>query len=351
MPINVLLAARDTVEITYANQTSLNTLKTIEHLLPITASEAVGSCIDIFHKDPQRIRKILADPANLPHKAVIVLGDQKLRLDVSALMDKAGEYLGPMVAWSVVTEEVKMADSVSEVVGLVSSASTELNANAASLTQNADITRDRASTVASAATQLGSSINEISRQVSHTTEVAREAAEAAKSSSEMIDGLAATAEKIGTVVAIIQDIAEQTNLLALNATIEAARAGEAGKGFAVVASEVKALANQTAKATEDNSEQIDMIQSATGSAVEANEAITKKIGEINSVTASIASAIEEQNAATQEVNQNITMVSDASVETEGMAKDVMQASSELSRQAELLQTHIMNFLQAIGVDK
>ncbi len=347
MPVNVMLAKRDTVEITYVNKTSLATLKTLEHLLPVTADQVLGSCIDIFHKDPQRIRRILADPANLPHTATINLGDQKLLLKVSALRDGSGEYVGPMVTWGVVTEQVELSNNVSEVVNLVSTAATQLNANATSLTTNADMTRDRATTVASTIEELSSSINEISRQVSHTTEVAREADGAAKQSSEMINGLADTAAQIGSVVTIIQDIAEQTNLLALNATIEAARAGDAGKGFAVVAAEVKALANQTAKATGDISDQIGTIQSATGAAVEANNAITRKIDEINSVTASIASAIEEQNVATQEVNQNITMVSDASSETEGMAKEVMNASSELSAQATQLQAHLQKFLETV----
>ncbi len=117
----------------------------------------------------------------------------------------------------------------------------------------------------------------------------------------MVEGLASGTQKIGEVVTLIQNIASQTNLLALNATIEAARAGEHGRGFAVVASEVKALANQTAKATEEISAQIQSIQSATGEAVSAIQAIGGTIAEIDEISSAIAAAVDQQGAATREI--------------------------------------------------
>jgi methyl-accepting chemotaxis protein-like sensor len=104
-------------------------------------------------------------------------------------------------------------------------------------------------TAAAAAEELSASIKEISRRLAQTGDVVRTAAADATATNDDIAALARVAQRIGDVVKLIQDIAEQTNLLALNATIEAARAGEAGRGFAVVASEVKSLAVQTAKAT------------------------------------------------------------------------------------------------------
>ena len=348
MPINVMLADKDTFEITYINSTSVNTLRPLANLLPVPPDQLLGQCIDIFHKNPAHQRNLLANANNLPHNAMIKLGDETLDLRVSALTDPAGNYIGPMLSWNVVTQNVQMAENVSSVVDSVAAASTEMQHSAESMQATAETATSRTEAVAAAAEQLSSSISEIGRQVSHSAGVAGGAVEESQRASQQIDGLAEAAQKIGQVVDIIQDIASQTHLLALNATIEAARAGDAGKGFAVVASEVKSLASQTASATEEISTQVAEIQGATKSAVDSNEAITKTITEINEIASAIASAVEEQNAATQEVSSNITQVTEAAGETGRIANDVLQAASELSQQAEMLTGHVNEFVQSMG---
>ena len=111
MPINVILADPDDMRISYANQTSIDTLKSLEEFLPCKAEDIVGTCIDDFHKHPEHQRKLLADPANLPHNSKIRLGKETLDLRVSAIMEEDGSYLGSMLAWSVATQFVKMADT------------------------------------------------------------------------------------------------------------------------------------------------------------------------------------------------------------------------------------------------
>ena len=262
--------------------------------------------------------------------------------------------------------------SVSELLSAVAGASTEMESTAQSMSGIATNTMHRATAVASAAEQasanvqtvasateeLSSSIQEISRQVSLSAQISKRAVEQAQQTDGQIQGLEMAAQRIGVVVRLISDIAAQTNLLALNATIEAARAGAHGRGFAVVASEVKDLASQTAKATEDISQQISSIQQETSGAVAAIQLISSTISEINGIAAGIASAVEEQTAATSEIARNIEQaatgteqvtsnileVTRAASETGSAATQVTATAGELSSKSERLKAQVERFL-------
>ena len=215
--------------------------------------------------------------------------------------------------------------------------------------------------VASASEQLSASINDISQQAAHAAGIASRAVGQARETDGTVQGLAKSAARIGEVVGLINTIAAQTNLLALNATIEAARAGEAGRGFAVVASEVKSLASQTAKATDEISEQIADIQKVAGEAIDAIKGIGSIIGEVNEVATAIAAAVQEQGAATQEitrstqfaaqgtknVSDNISGVKTDADASAAAAENVKQASETLETQSQQLGGQVTQFLGKI----
>ena len=244
---------------------------------------------------------------------------------------------------------LRMADdlesSVKGVVDGVGSAADEMKVTAESLSAASEQTSSRASTVAaaseeatvtaqtvaSAAEELSNSIQEIARQVADAANVSSTGKGQAESTNATVKGLAEGAQKIGDVVSLINDIAEQTNLLALNATIEAARAGEAGKGFAVVASEVKSLANQTAKATEEISQQIGTMQESTQKTVGEIEAVVEAMSRISEMTTAVASAVEEQNAATRDIAQNIQQTASG---TENVSANITEVNSAAQQSGE-----------------
>lgn len=216
---------------------------------------------------------------------------------------------------------------------------------------------------ASAAEELFQSIAEIGRRLSQTAEVVRIAVGESQVTNQGINTLVQAAQKIGDVIKLIRKIAEQTNLLALNATIEAARAGEAGRGFAVVASEVKSLAVQTAKATEEISNQILEVQNSTDNAVQAIGQIAHRMHEIENHTSAVAMSVQEQNAATGEISHNVTSAADgaklivsvlnevvgATTETQQSARKVLAASASVEQATVEMRSEVENFLVKVAI--
>jgi methyl-accepting chemotaxis protein len=161
--------------------------------------------------------------------------------------------------------------------------------------------------VASEATQeLNTSIANINKQLQLTTNVVGLAVDKATKMNSEVLMLESATKKIDGVVKLIQNIASQTNLLALNATIEAARAGEAGRGFSVVAQEVKSLSVQTAKATGDIVNQIEAVQSSSTNVVNEIREIVQELERINLFSSEAASAVLSQNLATAEISKSVT---------------------------------------------
>lgn len=183
--------------------------------------------------------------------------------------------------------------------------------------------------IASGAEELSASAAEISQQMSRASQVSREAVEQADKTDATVRTLSDAAQRIGEIVNLITAIAEQTNLLALNATIEAARAGEAGKGFAVVASEVKGLANQASAATGEISAQVSEVQGATQRAAEAISLIRNTISEVESMSTAVAAAVEEQTSVTSDMSRNMQDVAEGVTDISKAIQEIDAATREV----------------------
>ena len=269
----------------------------------------------------------------------------------------------------------KFEQSVGNIIQGVASASAQLQTTAASMASSAEeATRQTAevaksmeeanagaTSAAAASDEFAMSIGEISRQAASSAELARKATQAATEADETISALSDSADQVGEIVELIQTIAQRTNLLALNASIEAARGGEAGRGFAVVASEVKELAMQTSRATEQIAEQISAMQGTTGASVLALRSIAGQVNELETTAVSIASAVDQQSVAgqdlarsidlaarsTDKVSSHIEDVRELSLSTGAAASQVLSSATDLEEQASTLNVQVHSFLDRV----
>jgi methyl-accepting chemotaxis protein len=273
---------------------------------------------------------------------------------ISSFRDRIEEVLGTVS---------KNADAMKSTAAALVNSSHQATQHAEGALRESNEASANVATVAGSAEELSASIAEINHQLAETKEIVSSAVTKAEATNDDYTKLAQAAQKIGDVIKLIRQIAGQTNLLALNATIEAARAGEAGRGFSVVASEVKSLAVQTAKATEEIARHILAVQESTAGAVEAVQIIGKSMHEISKRTSSAATSILQQNAATSGITCNaveaargtsmvvsvLSKVTDAAIGTRAAAETMLTASSSVDSSVGNLRAEIESFLRKVAV--